>query len=146
MNTTHPPVGPTEQEVRAHFGAKLNPVVNLIRPAYTSIWALEDGTLLWDWKNGYSNLGSNLKCIMYITGPAASGKTHLVGQLTNAVEVSIRSALTQSEQNLRRRVEAHQERNTAAFTSQRFSPTIVSRLKRIAEEFDLSFININLTR
>ena len=52
MNTTHPPVGPTEAEVRAHFGAKLNPAVNLIRPAYTSIWALEDGTLLWDWKNG----------------------------------------------------------------------------------------------
>jgi len=56
MNTKHPPSGPTEQEVREHFGDKLKADAQLMRPAYTSIWALEDGTLLWDWRNGFSEI------------------------------------------------------------------------------------------
>jgi len=56
MSTNHPPSGPTEQEVRKHFGDKLKADAQLMRPAYTSIWALEDGTLLWDWRNGFSEI------------------------------------------------------------------------------------------
>jgi len=53
---THPPAGPTEQDVRDHFAGQLPTDAKLMRPAYTSIWALEDGTLLWDWRNGYASL------------------------------------------------------------------------------------------
>lgn len=61
MSVKHPPSGPTEQEVREHFGDKLNPVVPLMQVPYTSIWALEDGTLLWDWRNGFAELGEPSK-------------------------------------------------------------------------------------
>ncbi len=50
MSKTNIPSGPTEQEVREHFGDKIKADAKLMRPAYTSIWALEDGTLLWDWR------------------------------------------------------------------------------------------------
>ncbi len=89
MNTTHPPVGPTEQDVRAHFGKQLPAHAQLMRPAYTSIWALEDGTLLWDWKEGYATLGSKLKCVIYLTGPQGSGKSTLVSLMRDAVEILI---------------------------------------------------------
>jgi len=56
VSTKHPPAGPTEQEVRQHFGDKLKADAPLMRPSYTSIWALEDGTLLWDWRGGFAEL------------------------------------------------------------------------------------------
>ncbi len=71
MSTKHPPAGPTEQEVRQHFGDKLKADAQLMRPAYTSIWALEDGTLLWDWRNGFSELDEPPK-------PAKSAERHSV--------------------------------------------------------------------
>ena len=71
MSTKHPPSGPTEQEVREHFGDKLKADSKLMRPAYTSIWALEDGTLLWDWRNGFAELGEPPK-------PAKSAERHSV--------------------------------------------------------------------
>jgi len=71
MSTKHPPSGPTEQEVREHFGDKLKPDAKLMRPAYTSIWALEDGTLLWDWRNGFAELDDSPK-------PAKSAERHSV--------------------------------------------------------------------
>jgi len=58
----NPPSGPTEQDVREHFAGQLPDDAKLIRPAYTSIWALEDYTLLWDWRNGYANLNGVKKC------------------------------------------------------------------------------------
>jgi len=62
MSETHPPAGPTEQDVRDHFAGQLPTDAKLMRPAYTSIWALEDGTLLWDWRNGYAQIGEQCKC------------------------------------------------------------------------------------
>jgi hypothetical protein len=67
MNTTHPPVGPDEFEVLAHFDGRLPLDAKLMRPAYTSIWALEEGTLLGDWKNGFASLGCPLKTVIYLT-------------------------------------------------------------------------------
>ena len=52
---------PTEEELRAHFGDKLPATARLMRPAYTTIWALEDGTLLWDWRGGFATLGERPK-------------------------------------------------------------------------------------
>lgn len=43
---------PTEQEVREHFN--LSADAPLMKVPQTTIWALEDGTLLWDWRNGYA--------------------------------------------------------------------------------------------
>jgi hypothetical protein len=56
LDTLTPPGGPTEQELRLHFAETLPTDAKLMRPEYTTIWALEDGTLLWDWKNGYADL------------------------------------------------------------------------------------------
>ena len=44
---------PTEREVREHFN--LSADEPLMQVPYTTIWALEDGTLLWDWRNGYAD-------------------------------------------------------------------------------------------
>ena len=48
---------PTEQEVREHFN--LSADAPLMRVPQTTIWALTDGTLLWDWRNGYAELRSS---------------------------------------------------------------------------------------
>jgi ABC-type polysaccharide/polyol phosphate transport system ATPase subunit len=90
MGTIAPPPSrlrpaPTEQEVLEHF--KLPSHSALMRPAYTSIWALEDGTLLWDWKNGFASLGCPLKTVIYLTGPQGSGKSTLAQLMHNAVEI-----------------------------------------------------------
>lgn len=145
MNTTHPPVGPTEQEVRQHFGDKLSPDAKLMRPAYTSIWALEDGTLLWDWKNGYNRIGAKLKCIMYVTGPQGYGKSSLVRLMRGAVEVGVNTVNSRLEANILHRVQSNAERETLVFTAHQYSQSTATNIKRIAEEFGATFFNINLT-
>jgi len=120
MSAKHPPSGPTEQEVREHFGDKLKADAKLMRPAYTSIWALEDGTLLWDWRNGFAVIGSasikheikmlmqdppvrkgDIECIMYVTGKQATGKTNFVRLLSDAVEVRLGSVSSRLPENIR---------------------------------------------
>ena len=150
MKDNHPPAGPTEQEVREHFGNKLKPDAELMRPAYTSIWALEDGTLLWDWRNGFADgkpviPQPKLKTIMYVTGEQGSGKTQLVKLMSNAVEVNARSILSQYSENLLRRVETNAQSDTIVFTAQRHSPNTEKSLRLIAEEHKLIFYTINLT-
>lgn len=102
-NTTHPPAGPTEQDVREHFAGQIPDDAQLMRPAYTSIWALEDGTLLWDWRNGYAVIGSanhikaaessgeiaKLKCIIYLSGSDPDARGHFVSFLRNALELKL---------------------------------------------------------
>lgn len=61
MSPNHPPAGPTEQEVLDHFDGLLPADAKLMRPPYTSIWALENGTLLWDWRNGFADLSQERK-------------------------------------------------------------------------------------
>lgn len=51
MSTDSPP---TEQEVREHFN--LSADAPLMKVPQTTIWALTDGTLLWDWRNGYAEI------------------------------------------------------------------------------------------
>jgi len=152
MSPKHPPSGPTEQEVREHFGDKLKADARLMRPAYTSIWTLEDGTLLWDWRNGFADEKpkavkpeTKLKTLMYVTGKQGSGKTELVRLMSNAVEVNARSVLSQFSENLLKRVEANVQCETVVFTAQRFSPNTDKSLRRISEELGLKFFNINLT-
>lgn len=67
MSTKHPLSGPNEQELRDHFGDKLPADAKLMRPDHTTIWALEDGTLLWDWRNGYADLAPQVKTLVYVT-------------------------------------------------------------------------------
>jgi len=165
MKSNTPPSGPTEQEVREHFGDKLKADAPLMRPAYTSIWALEDGTLLWDWRNGFADSGpktvkayvnngstpahfeTKLKTLMYVTGPAASGKTYLATHVAeNACEISVRSSLGQFRENLLRRVGENPEYKTIVFTSQIFKHSLAETIKDLANELNLTYFNINLTR
>lgn len=146
------PAGPSEEEVREHFGDKLPASAKLMRPPYTSIWALEDGTLLWDWRNGFSDSKpraskpeSKLKCIMYVTGPQGSGKNTLVGMLPNAVGVSVNTVNSRLEANILAKVEANVLAETIAFTALVYDGTTKDRIKRIAEEFGAKFLSINLT-
>lgn len=48
---------PTETEVLNHFGSKIPTYAKLMKVPYTTIWALTDGTLLWDKRNGFADLG-----------------------------------------------------------------------------------------
>jgi len=165
MSTKHPPSGPTEQEVREHFGDKLKADAKLMRPAYTSIWALEDGTLLWDWRNGFAVIGSasikheikmvlqdsparkgDIECIMYLTGKQATGKTNFVRLLGDAVEVNLRSVSSRLPENIRAIVQQYVGKQTIVFTDQFNVPNIGEHIRSLAEELGVKFYSINLTR
>lgn len=141
---------PTEQEVREHFN--LSADAPLMKVPQTTIWALTDGTLLWDWRNGYADekpaprQATKLRCIMYVTGAQGSGKTELVRLMSNAVEVNTRSTLSQFAETLLRRVQENAHNETEVFTAQRHSPNTEKSLRLIAEERQLKFYSINLTR
>lgn len=47
---------PTEELVRDHFYGLLPKGAKIVQVPQTTIWALEDGTLLWDWRDGYATL------------------------------------------------------------------------------------------
>jgi Cdc6-like AAA superfamily ATPase len=136
MNTTHPPVGPTEQDVRAHFDKHLPADVQLMRPAYTSIWALEDGTLLWDWKEGYATLGSELKCIIYLTGPQGSGKSTLVSLMSNAIEIQAPKSGIDYETIIAANVDVE----CIVFTAQKFSRAEFYHLQEINKGLKLIWL------
>jgi len=165
MSTKHPPSGPTEQEVRQHFGDKLKADAKLMRPDYTSIWALEDGTLLWDWRNGFAELGSapikhkikmilrdppvrkgDIECIMYVTGKQATGKTNFVRLLGDAVEVNLRSVSSRLPENIKAIVQQYIGKQTIVFTDQFNVPNIGEHIRSLAEELGVKFYSINLTR
>jgi len=83
---------PTEAEVRKQFEGQIPNDAKLMQPDHTTIWALDDGTLLWDWKGGFAQLTetgivSKTECVIYLSGRQGSGKSTLVGLLDNAVEV-----------------------------------------------------------
>jgi len=172
MNTKHPPAGPDEAEVRKHFGVQLPPDAQLMRPAYTSVWALEDGTLLWDWRNGYADLspkratveelsagyggptniaeGFKLKTVMYLTGPPASGKTVLADSMRNAIEINLHSVIGFA--GLSRAMslaDKHDFYETIVITSNATAPTafdVDNALRIWCRERKLKYYHINLTR
>lgn len=47
---------PTEQEIRGHYGDKLPADTAIERIPHTTVWATDEGVLLWDWRNGYADL------------------------------------------------------------------------------------------
>lgn len=47
---------PTEQEIREHYGDKLPADAVIESVPYTTVWATDEGVLLWDWRNGYADL------------------------------------------------------------------------------------------
>lgn len=69
---------PTEQELRDHFGDSLPADTEIERIPYTTVWATEDGVLLWDWRNGYADLSPEqdnaeellAKCLKFLTEDA----------------------------------------------------------------------------
>lgn len=144
------PAGPSEAEVLEHFGDKIPPGSKLMRPPYTSIWALEDGTLLWDWRNGFSDAragpGRALKRIMYVTGPRGSGKSSLVNLMPNAVEVSVNMVNSRLEANILGKIEANASTEVIAFTSHDHSYETKDRIMQLAEEFGAKFYNITIKR
>jgi len=148
MSTKHPPSGPTEQEVRQHFGDKLKADAKLMRPAYTSIWALEDGTLLWDWRGGFAELDEppKPKCVMYITGKPGSGKTALISKMFNAIEVELEMYKPRDIGTLSAITRYNSDKDTIVFTMRYLDSITVKRLNTIAEELEIQFFNINLTR
>ena len=140
MNTTHPPVGPTEQEVREHFTDKIPVDARLLRPAYTSIWALEDGTLLWDYKNGYAQLGPKLKCIMYVTGLKGSGKSSFASLLDNAVELPASEIIKVLDEMIIR----HEDCKTLCITSRKEDPMFSYNLEAVANSLKVFYKHIKL--
>jgi hypothetical protein len=140
------PSGPTEAEVREHFGDQIKRYEILMRPAYTSIWALEDGTLLWDWRNGYADLSPAIKTIIYVTGSHGLGKCTLVHLMGNAVKISLNTVNSRIESNILSKIEANARAKTIAFTAHTYQESTRNRMKQIAEELGVQFLNINLTR
>lgn len=47
---------PTEQELRDYFGDSLPADTAIERVPHTTVWATDEGILLWDWRNGYADL------------------------------------------------------------------------------------------
>lgn len=133
---------PTEQELRQHFGKLLKPdaVVETIK--YTAIWAADDGTLLWDPKNGYADLTPKQRVIIYMTGPPASGKTTLVELMHNAVELNAGAFINFTD--LSRALKRVEDVETAVITYN--SPDIKNLLRIWCREHNLKFYHINLTR
>lgn len=152
MSKINPPIGPTEQEVREHFGDKLSPDVKLMRPPYTSIWALEDGTLLWDWRNGFSDAMpksthpiNNLKCVVYITGKKGSGKSTFARLMPNAIKINLNTVHSRLEGNILNKINDSCIAEAVIFSSNKHSDSALAHIKSITQELDVQFININLT-
>ena len=137
---------PTEEEMRTHFGDKLKPDAVLMRPDYTTIWALEDGTLLWDWRNGYAVVKGPLESIIYLTGPAASGKTYLISRMRNAVEVMLSGGQHAIGRigEIAKILRGHEGATTVVFTNQAHHPLALELLRRHAEKIGAEFLNIKL--
>jgi len=142
---------PSEEQIRAHFGTRLKKDTPIERVPYSSVWATADGALLWDAKNGYA--GSietpekvpKIKCLMYITGPQASGKSTLVHKMQDAVEVTRQSYL--SYVDLKRAIDMCAEtRELVAVTDMRNDATFERLIRAYADKAKLTYFNINLTR
>lgn len=144
------PAGPSEEEVREHFGGRIPPEAKLMQPPYTSIWALEDGTLLWDWRNGFSGNGvakaKKLKKVIYLTGPQRSGKSALVRSINGAVEVSLNTVNSRLPANISNKLEENASSEIVIFTAHAHSYETKDRIIQLAEEFGAKFFNITIKR
>jgi len=152
------PQRPEEAEVRKHFGEQIPTDAPLMRPPYTTVWALQDGTLLWDWRNGYASIGepetpeNRLKCLMYISGPAGSGKSILIQSLANSTEVSgmpgddDRGAAFTTPYEIHTALEVNRNYEIVAFTAQTHSAKISGAVERQAQIRGLRFYDIRLSR
>lgn len=147
-NLTWPPdsARPTEEQIRAHFGKLLSDDAKIMRPPYSTVWALEDGTLLWDAGGGYADIGPVLKCLMYLTGPQGSGKTTLVDRLQNSIEIYRANYISFTD--IKRSIELSGDRSTIVVTDQRHTadPDFEKHLRRYALEKELHFYSITLKR
>lgn len=71
---------PTEQELRDYFGDELPADTAIERIPHTTVWATDDGVLLWDWRNGYADLSPGqdnteellAECLRFLTEDAQS--------------------------------------------------------------------------
>lgn len=144
MSTKHPPVGPSEQDVRDHFKGKILTDAKLMRPAYTSIWALEDGTLLWDWRNGYADITPRLRALIYATGSRSPKELKLTKHLTDATEVHLVPTSVITREDLTLRVNKFCDKEAVVFTSRTKSPLVAARLKSIAFELKIDFIELKI--
>jgi len=154
------PQRPEEAEVRKHFGEQIPTDAPLMQPDNTSIWALQDGTLLWDWRNGYANIGepetpeNRLKCLMYISGEAGAGKSILIQSLANSTEVNTfempgvddRGAAFTTPYEIHTALEFNRSYEIVAFTSQTHSTEVSRAVENEAQIRGLRFYDISLNR
>jgi hypothetical protein len=149
---------PVEGDIRNHYPALKDTPIEIV--PHTRIWATEAGVLLWDPKNGYSDITtvpelpraeSNivtpvLKRVVYLTGPYASGKTRLVSMMRDAVELNRGSFIGFTD--LSRTITKYDDHETVVITSNITTPQAfdVSNALRIwCRERKLEYHYINLT-
>lgn len=142
---------PDEDEIRKHFKGLLDPAIKVEIVPHTKVWATDTGVLLWDPKNGYANAlkpdapVTQLKCLMYVTGPQASGKTVLCDLLKNSIELRRGEYINYID--LKRYIDkASRSFETVVVCDQRSDSSFEKLVRSYADTHKLIYFNINLTR
>ncbi len=132
-------MSPDEWELRGHFGDLLPKDTKLMQPRHTQIWAIDDGTLLWDPKNGYAKFEPKPKGLIYLTGAQDSGKAGLLAKIPKAVEVNCAD-----RESIAKEIEKYAGKyENIVFTSQKRHGSTLNAIKKESERLGLEFININ---
>lgn len=133
-----------EEQIREHFGSLISESATIERIPYSLVWALSDGTLLWDPQNGYANLGPTVKSIIYLAGPAGSGKTTLARMMRECTELNRREYISLTD--LSRAIEAAQTETVIVSDQKAFDPDYKNLIESYARNRKLIFYSITLTR
>jgi hypothetical protein len=78
LRVTSRGLGDVYKRQRNHFGDSLPTHTAIERIPHTTIWATEEGVLLWDWRNGYADLSPEqdnteqllAECLKFLTEQA----------------------------------------------------------------------------
>jgi len=126
---------PTEQELRDHFGDSLPADTAVERIPHTTVWATEEGVLLWDGRNGYADLAPPIKVLMYVTGAQGSGKSTLVSLISGAVEVDRERYINSVDLIRNLDILFHfRGHSNVIVANQRYGPSIGQALKEYAKD------------
>jgi hypothetical protein len=89
---------PTEQELRDHFGDSLPTDTAIERIPHTTVWATDEGILLWDWRNGYVDLSPEedkanellVECLRFLTEDARRLESREKHKLITKLKIHLR--------------------------------------------------------
>jgi hypothetical protein len=165
---------PVEDDIRKHYPALKDTPIEII--PHTKIWATEAGVLLWDPKNGYGDITAApaevsrkpyprqgrkpdyisttndtiimpvLKRVVYLTGPALSGKSHLVSMMHDAIELNRGSFIGFTD--LSRTITKYDNHETVVISNNSTTPTafnLDNALNIWCRERKIEYLHINLT-